>query len=234
MEAVPVQIGLATRPLQRVDLNEQVYDAVRALLLTDRLAPGQRLSLNQIADELSVSRSPVHHALTRLVGDGLVTVERRRGYFVRPLTVDVVVDAYDVRLALEVGAAEASVGKASAEALAGLRRLLDPTVVAVADGTLVDKRGYIHANQAFHQCLVDLAGNPLLSGIYARLPVNLLMERILGPGSTEVGPVAEEHIRIVEAFERPDLPAATQAIRDHVETGKRVAVRAIERAGGSL
>ena len=72
MKDVPAEIGLATRPLDRIDLNEQVYNAVRALLLTGRLAPGQRLSLNQIADELSVSRSPVHHALTRLVGEGLV------------------------------------------------------------------------------------------------------------------------------------------------------------------
>lgn len=228
------EIGLAPAPLERVELNEQVYDAVRALLLTDRLRPGQKLSLNRIADELSVSRSPVHHALTRLVGDGLVTVERRRGYFVRPLTVDVVLDAYDVRLALEIGAAEASVGTATPAALETLRGRLDPTVSAVEAGQLVDRRGYIHANQAFHQCLVDLAGNPLLSGIYARLPVNLLMERILGGGDADVGPVAEEHVRIVEAFERGDLAAATDALRDHVETGKQVAVRAIERAGGSL
>src|SRR5688572_21410374 len=98
MDRVTAEIGLAPRPLERVELNEQVYDAVRALLLTDQLAPGQKLSLNRIADELSVSRSPVHHALTRLVGEGLVTVERRRGYFVRPLTVDVLLNAYDVRL----------------------------------------------------------------------------------------------------------------------------------------
>jgi DNA-binding GntR family transcriptional regulator len=60
------------------------------------------------------------------------------------------------------------------------------------------------------------------------------MERILGAGDAEVGPVADEHVRIVEAFERGDLARAKEAIRDHVETGKRVAVRAIEQAGGSL
>jgi DNA-binding GntR family transcriptional regulator len=233
-DVVDTGIGLARRQIERVELNEQVYEAVRALLVTDRLSGGQRLSLSQIAEELSVSRSPVHHALTRLVGEGLITVESRRGYFVRKLTVDVVVHAYDVRLALEIGAAEASVGTIPTERLAELRGLLEPTVVAVEDGQLLDKRGYIHANQAFHQCLVDLAGNPLLSSIYARLPVNLLMERILGAGDAEVGPVAEEHVRIVEAFEGSDLAGAVQAIRDHVETGKRVAVRAIERAGGSL
>ena len=234
MTGVDTGIGLAPRRLERVELNEQVYEAVRALLVTDRLSGGQRLSLNQIADELSVSRSPVHHALTRLVGEGLITVERRRGYFVRPLTADVVLNAYDVRLALEIGAAEASIGAIPAASFAELRRLLKPTVAAVDDERLVDKQGYIRANQAFHQCQVDLGGNPLLSGIYARLPVNLLMERILGAGDAEVGPVADEHVRIVEALEHGDLGSAKVAIRCHVETGKRVALRAIERAGGSL
>ena len=63
---------------------------------------------------------------------------------------------------------------------------------------------------------------------------DVLMERILGAGDVTVGPVAEEHARIVVAFERDDLRAAIQAIRDHVDTGKRVAVAAIEQAGGSL
>jgi DNA-binding GntR family transcriptional regulator len=43
-----------------------------------------------------------------------------------------------------------------------------------------------------------------------------------------------EHRRIVEAFESGDLDAARAAIREHVETGKRIALDAIERAGGVL
>lgn len=227
-------VVLPSRPLERVELNEQVYEAVRELLLSDQLAPGQRLSLNQIADDLSVSRSPVHHALTRLVGEGLISVEPRRGYFVRPLTAEMAVHAYDVRLALELSAVETCIGAVPAEKLVRLRAFMEATLVAVDGERLVDKRGYIRANQAFHQYLVELAGNPLLSSIYAQLAVNLLMERILGPGEPPVGAVADEHRRIVEALEDADLPAAREAIRDHVETGKRLAVAAIDGAGGSL
>jgi DNA-binding GntR family transcriptional regulator len=225
---------LGTQPLQRVELNEQVYETVRELLLSDQVKPGQRLSLNQIAEDLSVSRSPVHHALTRLVGDGLISVEPRRGYFVRPLTAAAAVHAYDVRQALELAAAESGIGVVSVERLAGLRQAMEPTLAALDGNRLVDKRGYMLANQEFHRVLVGLADNPLLSSIYAQLAVNLLMERILGPGEPDVGGVAEEHLRIVEAFERADLAAAREAIRDHVDTGKRLAVAAIGRAGGSL
>jgi GntR family transcriptional regulator, rspAB operon transcriptional repressor len=54
-------------------LNQQVYEELRMRVLTRRHAPGEKLSLHVLADELGVSRSPVHHALTRLVAEGLLT-----------------------------------------------------------------------------------------------------------------------------------------------------------------
>ena len=53
-------------------LNERVYDELRARVLRRQHAPGSKLSLHTLATELGVSRSPVHHALTRLVAEGLL------------------------------------------------------------------------------------------------------------------------------------------------------------------
>ena len=61
------------------NLNERVYDALRARILTRQEPAGAKLSLHALADEIGVSRSPVHHALTRLVSEGLLTVQPRRG-----------------------------------------------------------------------------------------------------------------------------------------------------------
>ena len=77
--------ALSQRTIVRVDLNDQVYDSLKERLLTREFGGGEKLSLQTLADELGVSRSPVHHALTRLVSEGLVLSERR-GYMVRPLT----------------------------------------------------------------------------------------------------------------------------------------------------
>ena len=43
-----------------------------------------------------------------------------------------------------------------------------------------------------------------------------------------------EHRRIVETFAAGDLAGAERAIREHIETGRRIALDAIERAGGTL
>ena len=121
-----------------------------------------------------MSRSPVHHALTRLVDDGLLTVKARRGYYVTPVTRAAVVEGYDVRLALELHAAERSIGHLDDEQIGRFRRLLDATVAAISH------EEWDTANLAFHEFQIDLAGNALLSRFYGELPVNLMMQVIRG------------------------------------------------------
>ena len=99
--------SLMSLTLPASTLNDQVYETLKRRLVQRQIGPGEKVSLHELAGELGVSRSPVHHALTRLVSEGLLTVKSRRGYYVTPLTESTVADGYDVRLALELAAAEA-------------------------------------------------------------------------------------------------------------------------------
>jgi DNA-binding GntR family transcriptional regulator len=221
-------------PLVRVDLNEQVYYWVRERLLTRQLGPGERLRLQSLADELGVSRSPVQHALTRLVTEGLVT-SSRQGYAVRPLTAVLMEETHDARVALELFAAEEAIGRIDAEDRRRLRAALEATIRPVRDGVLIDKRAYLLANQAFHEQIVDLGRNTVISELYRRLNVHRLMERAyLAVPMSAAGNSSAEHTEIVEALEADDLDRARVAIRANAETGKRLAVQAIEIAGGVL
>lgn len=214
--------------LPRANLNEQVYDTLRRRILVREHGPGEKLSLHELAAELGVSRSPVHHALTRLVSEGMLTVKARRGYFVTPVTRRALFEGYDVRLALESHAADVAVETASDEQIAGLRALLASTADAISH------EEWDTANAAFHETQVDLAGNDLLSRFYRELSINLMMQVIRG-GRLERGEyLVTEHRSIVEALEARDAGAARAAIARHVETGRRIALDAIERAGGSL
>ena len=212
----------------QLHLNEQVYDELRTRILTRTHAAGEKLSLHHLADELGVSRSPVHHALTRLVAEGLLTVRARRGYFVTPVTAHALAEGYDVRLALELHAAEHTVGRLRSRDLRELRSLLEATSDAISH------EEWDVANAAFHEHQIDLAGNTLLSRFYRELSVNLLMQVIRGGRLEGHASLVTEHSRIVEAFEAADLAAARVAIGEHIETGRRIALDAIERAGGVL
>lgn len=211
-----------------VSLADRVYEVLRARLLKRRPPPGTKLSLHELAAELGVSRSPVHQALTRLVSEGLLTVRPRRGYFVAPVTAQAVAEGYEVRLALELLAAERTVGQIPEEQLATFRGLLERTAEAISH------EEWDAANAAFHEFQIDLAGNALISRFYRELSVNLLMQVIRGGRVENHAGLVTEHARIVEAFEAGDLEAARRAIRAHIETGRRIALEAIERAGGVL
>lgn len=214
--------------LPRTNLNEQVYETLRERVLQRSPGPGAKLSLHELATELGVSRSPVHHALTRLVSEGLLSVKARRGYYVTPVTAKTVMEGYDVRLALELHAAERSVGATSGEALVRFRDLMEVSEAAISH------EEWDAANAAFHEWQVDLAGNAMLSHYYRELSVNLMMQVIRG-GRLEGGEyLAREHRAIVEAYVAADPAGAERAIRAHIDSGKRIALEAIERAGGTL
>src|SRR3954453_16164850 len=115
----------------RLNLNDQVYETIRLRILGREPGPGAKLSLHELATELRVSRSPVHHALTRLVAEGLLTVKARRGYYVTPVTATTGADGYDVRLPLELHAAERSVGQVDDAMLERFRALMEKTEAAV-------------------------------------------------------------------------------------------------------
>jgi DNA-binding GntR family transcriptional regulator len=210
------------------NLNERVYEELRTRVLTRQEPAGSKLSLHVLAAELGVSRSPVHHALTRLVSEGLLTVRPRRGYYVAPVTAQAVAEGYDVRLALELLAAERAIGAVSIGQLDRFAALLDATDAAISH------EQWDAANAAFHEHQIDLAGNALLSRFYRELSVNLMMQVIRGGHVEGHEHLVTEHRRIVEAISAGELPAAERAIREHIDTGRRIALDAIDRAGGTI
>ena len=158
----------------------------------------------------------------------LLSVKARRGYYMTPVTESTIGDGYDVRLALELHAAERSVGNADPRKLERFRTLMEESEAAIS------QEDWDAANAAFHEFQIDLAANKMLSHTYRELSVNLMMQVIRG-GRLEGGEyLAREHRAIVDAFDAGDLPEAQQAIRTHIESGKRIAIEAIERAGGVL
>src|SRR4051812_43397590 len=131
--------------LPRTNLNEQVYETLRQRVLQREPGPGVKLSLHELATELGVSRSPVHHALTRLVSEGLLSVKARRGYYVTPVTSATAADGYDVRLALELHAAERAVGAVEPARLRRFRVLMEESEAAIS------QEEWDTANAAFHE-----------------------------------------------------------------------------------
>jgi DNA-binding GntR family transcriptional regulator len=216
------------------DLNTQVYEILVDKLITRQLEPNQPITISSIAEELGVSRSPVHHALTRLASENLIELVARKGYFVRPITAQNVFQTFDIRMALELVAAERTVGRVPAHELRKLRELMQATLPLLESDRIVEKRAYVQANQALHLYQVGLAGNELLSMYYSQLSLHLIMGRIARLRDSGMGHIISEHQELVAAFEAEDLERTKIVIRAHIESGRRIAAEEIEAAGGIL
>src|SRR3954452_10808471 len=104
-----------------VSARDQVYLALRDAIVSAELAPGRRLSENELADRLGVSRTPVREALVRLRDDRLVSIVPQLGTFVTLIGVDAVADAHFVREALECNAIRIAAQLAQPADLVGLK-----------------------------------------------------------------------------------------------------------------
>src|SRR5215831_1128685 len=116
-------------------LRDNVYENLRADILACRLAPGDDMREQELADRYAVSRQPVREALLRLAREHLVTVQPRQGYRVNPISLSDARDLLRFRLALEPACvAEAIENRRMAVALCDLIGQADRLVrVSVAN-----------------------------------------------------------------------------------------------------
>lgn len=160
--------------LDRSSTAERVADALRRRVTEGHLAPGTRLSEEQLVAVLQVSRNTLREAFRLLGHEGLLVHRLHRGVFVTELTDEDLVDIYRVRRAVECDVVrrlgEVLDPAAGPEPLGQLRADVEAGEDAARRG---DWSAVGTANMHFHQHLVALAGSPRLDGTTARLLAEL-------------------------------------------------------------
>lgn len=197
------------------DLVDRVYRSLLDAISDGSLAPGERITQEDIAQQLAVSRQPVLQALRLLKKDGFVQDAPGRGLQVAPLDPQAIVHIYEVRGALDALAAR----------LAAQRRYrIDPALLAAGRAAT---RGdnvaeMIEADLAFHRALYEAAGNPLI-GESAQLHWRHL-KRVMGAVLQEMGQreaVWDEHEAIAAAIAAGDAQRAARLIEEHSQHASR-------------
>lgn len=205
--------------LDQRTLSEQVYRLLLEAIVERRFKPGERLLLDELADQLKVSRTPVRDALARLAAEGLVEPLDRRGVRVAVLSADDLGQLYDLRLMCELYGVEK-----------GLANLTDPLLGQMEAAEAECRR--LHGSpdpslrlatylkdEELHRAIVGLARNPRLEDFYRRLNLSVQALRV---GPTPIPPDQmqavshREHTAILAALRDRDLIRAKEAIRVHV------------------
>ena len=148
------------------NLTDQVYARILEAITDRSLLPGQRVTQNELAERLGVSRQPVSHALHLLHRQGLLAESGRRGFEVTQLDPQRIRQLYEVRGALDALAARMAAGRVRTDATG--RAQLE---AALRAGRAIDKKTplarLVALDVDFHSAIYRLAGNPAIEEIIA-------------------------------------------------------------------
>lgn len=203
---------LARRPA----LTDDVYEAVKAMLMDQVIAPGARISIDGLARDLGVSPTPVREALTRLESEGLATREPLKGYRSAPLlTREQLEDLYHFRLLLEPWSARRAAERIDDEGRAQVRAEL--TTATPPRSTDYEGYRWLTAHDArFHRLVAHLSGSRQVEQAFVRTHCHVHIFRLHFERATGAETV-HEHRRIADALLAGDGDAAEAAMRAHLD-----------------
>jgi DNA-binding GntR family transcriptional regulator len=203
----PQDLDLIARIDRAAPLAEQAYESIRRELMSGRWSPDERLTEDQVARRLSISRTPAREALRRLVLMGSLESVPGGGYGQRTFTRRDAREHYDLRLVLEPEATALAAQRDAAELQALLanddlrRPVLDPA-----------------HDMRFHVALAEASGNAVLAGLIRtlneRAAVHLLHSDAYDGSLRDQ--LAGAHVEIIAALDGRDVPRAFGAMHRHL------------------
>jgi phosphonate utilization transcriptional regulator len=200
--------------LQSHSLTTLVRRELERRILAGELEPGDKLTEEDIASTLNVSRGPVREAFRALEQAGLVRTEKNRGVFVRQVSVEDADEIYEVRAGLDELIGRLLAERIQPGQLAELRELLKKMQKAARARSVDD---YYPLNVRFHDRLAEFTGNRTLIAHYRRLvnELHLYRRETLARGADSFPISAREHAEIVDALACRDPRRAGKLMYEH-------------------
>ena len=218
----PSVLGSAQpRPAGAESLGPEVYKTLLSSILSQRLAPDARITVDALARELGVSPTPIREALVRLETEGLVVKVHLRGYRTAPaLSVADFESLFEIRMLLEPHGARRAAEHRLDEQVEQMRDLND----RIRERRAGHQPPFTYADSAaldaqFHDTVALASGNRFLRDSLSRLHAHLHLFRAKGHSNVGMDAI-HEHNRIIEAIADQDPDIAEAAARSHLERSR--------------
>ncbi len=222
------QWELPARDAEPVKLREKAYASFTERLLARDFRPGQFLTQRELVDITGMTLGAIRELIPRLEADGLIKTVPQRGMQIAPVDLNLIRNAYQLRLFLEREAAAFFAENAPAALVNELRdahqRILDEARKGVTD-ELTRRAASVDWN--LHHTLIDFLDNPLIADTYR---VNSLKICLIRQEQTKlldmlVVSVMEEHLAVIEALATRDAHKAADAMGMHIASARNRAMR---------
>lgn len=198
------------------ELGIQAYQAVKAMILSRELKPGEKIIQDKLAEELGISRTPLRSALEKLEAESLVESLPRRGMIVKTLTPNEIIEIYECRMALEETAIKLICEKDASSFVEQAKSLFAP----FQNKSTFSQKEYQEADLKFHELIISSCGNTRLHKIFMLGNLLNAIDQIGLVRSSQETLV--EHNLIIDAVASKNAEKAAQFMHDHLAHSKKL------------
>lgn len=213
MSTGPVE---ATEPAP-ASATDLAYEHIKAAIMSGRLAAGDRVKEELVAEEVGVSRTPIRHAMQKLAAQGFVEVLHNHGARVAAWNDADLAEITELRALLEGFGAGVAARKIDEATVDTLRALCASMERAAAQPSSADLETIAALNSRFHLTIIEATGNRRLSETIGNLAHPLLVQRrfrAFGPQRLQRS--MDHHRELVDALAARDADWAGAVMRAHI------------------
>jgi len=193
---------------------QDIYTAVKDLILSFELQPGARFTETELADRFGVSRTPIREALLRLEAEHYITIRSKQGCFVRDIDIADLTQRYQVRIELELLSLELAGMHMSDKELKALAEAWDPKVQR---GRSAKPDVMLAREESFHLTLAKGGGNHALYEYIQDINHHIrIVRRLDFTNADRISSTYDEHYRITKLLLDRNVKAAQRLMREHI------------------
>ena len=194
--------------------NEKIYQDLKQKIINEELLPGQWLVEREVSETCGISRTPVREVLRRLVSDGFLELKPGKGYLVRKLSLEEIIEIFQAREAVEGMAARLACQKGDESFFARIKEIGQRLEkLNLEEDSAV---GVIIGNE-LHSTIAEAADNSLVFEFYEKLKNLAALTRNISKKSVGIEKRSKEaHLALINALEEKDADKSEQCMREHL------------------
>lgn len=209
-------------------LREKAYESFTRHLLARDVRPGQFVSQRRLVELTGLTLGAIRELIPRLEAEGLIKTVPQRGLQIAHIDLNLIREAFQLRVFLEKEAVALFTRSASDETIAGLLKQHRDIADAIRNGDGSHELE-VHAQAVdwgMHDAFIDALGNTIISNAYR---VNSIKMRLISQDrfriDGHVGPVMGEHLKVLEAIEGRSAEDAVNSLVAHINHARDRALR---------
>lgn len=210
--------------MKKLNLEESAYESIIKLILESQFKPGDFLLETDLSEKLQLSRTPVRHALAKLVAEGFLDKKKKKGCFIPSTTPQDAKHVFYARERIEGLTAASAARHALDTDIKHLYQLIEKEKEVTLFSEKKRKRAYLKINENFHLGIATISHNKYLEkycrNIFWRSHAYILFFDSDYNGATSIGQSLgpKQHIEITKAIENRNEEKAENLMKQHIRT----------------